>query len=138
MLDYILENGIKSVLFWAVGLIAVWLGIMAFGFVSSSSSLPAVPGAQWQAVFLNNNQVYFGKLKDYNASYVELSDVYYLRTASELDQSQTAGSNLNLIKLGGEVHGPEDVIYVPKSSVLFWENMKDTSRVVQTIISTKQ
>ena len=137
MTDYILENGIKSVMFWSVGLIALWMGCLALGVHLPSNTFPAVSSSKWQAVFLNNNQVYFGKIKNIDSNYIALSQVYYLRTATELDQSQTPSSNLNLIKLGGEVHGPEDTIFVPKTSVLFWENMKDTSRVVQTIISTK-
>ena len=136
MLDYLLENGIKSVLFWVVGLVALWIGVAVLGFGGQSAAFPNVSSAKWQAVFLSNNQVYFGKLQSISSTYVTLTDVYYLRTATDLD-SQTA-SNLNLIKLGGEVHGPEDAIYIPKSSVLFWENMKPDSRVVQTIMSTKQ
>ena len=139
MIDYLLENSIKSVLFWVVGFFAIMLVVPFLGFAhSSSTSFPSVEAAKWQAVFLSNNQVYFGKLQNLDEGYVTLSDVYYLQTASELQQAQSAGSNLNLIKLGGEVHGPEDTIYIPKSSVLFWENMKDTSRVVQTINSTKK
>ncbi len=137
MLDYLLENGIKSVLFWVIGLVALWIGFAALGFGGHSGAFPSVSEAKWQAVFLTNNQVYFGKVKDYDANYLALSNVYYLRTATDLDQNQ-ASASLNLIKLGGEVHGPEDTIYIPKSSVLFWENMKDSSRVVQTIMSTKQ
>jgi hypothetical protein len=59
--------------------------------------------------------------------------VYYLKSASELEQS-----NLNLVKLGGELHGPEDTIYIRKESISFWENMKDSSRVVQSIESAKR
>ena len=134
MTDYFLENTIKSVLFWVIGLLTVWAAF-ALG-LNSSTGFPSVPASEWQAVFLSNGQVYFGKLKDYDPNYVTLSDVYYLRTASELDQNGSA--NLNLIKLGGEVHGPEDLMYIPKMNLLYWENMKDTSRVVQTINSTKQ
>lgn len=134
MMDYILENGLKSVLFWIVGLLTVWAAF-ALG-LNSTSDFPPVPGSQWQAVFLSNGQVYFGKLDNYDINYVTLSDVYYLRTASELNS--TGASNLNLIKLGGEVHGPQDTMYIPKSNLLYWENMKDDSRVVQTINSTKQ
>jgi len=133
MTDYLLEYGIKSVLFWVVGLIAIFLAFNVFN-VNGDSHLPAVPSAKWQAVFLNNNQVYFGKLTDVSSSYVTLTDVYYLRTASDLEQATT----LNLIKLGGELHGPEDVINIPKTSMLFWENMKDTSRVVQTIQASQK
>lgn len=137
MLDYILENGIKSVMFWVVGFLALWAAFALFG-LNQSASFPGVPGGVWQAVFLSNNQVYFGKLQNDGPNYVTLTDVYYLRQASDLDQSQSSASNLNLIKLGGEVHGPEDTIYLPKASILFWENMKDTSRVVQTIINATQ
>ena len=132
MKDYFLENTIKSLMFWIVGLLALSLAFGVFN-ISSLGSFPSVPPAQWQAVFLTNNQVYFGKLVNYDNTYVTLTDVYYLRTASDLDQS--GGTSLNLIKLGGELHGPEDVMYIPKANVLFWENMKDSSQVVQTIMS---
>jgi len=135
MKDYLLENVIKSVMFWAVGLLALWLAFGVFN-ITSIGSFPAVPASQWQAVFLTNNEVYFGKLVNYDNTYVTLTDVYYLRTASDLDQS--GGTSLNLIKLGGELHGPEDVMYIPKTNVLFWENMKSTSQVVQTIMSSQQ
>ncbi len=132
MTDYLIENTITSFVFWAIGILALWLAFGVLG-IAPTGSFPQVPAAKWQAVFLTNNQVYFGKLKGADANYVTLSNVYYLRTATDLDQA--SGSNLNLIKLGGEVHGPEDSINIPKTSILFWENMKDTSRVVQTINS---
>jgi uncharacterized SAM-binding protein YcdF (DUF218 family) len=100
---------------------------------SQVSAFPAVPSEKWQAVFLSGGQVYFGKLTDAGIGYVTLSDVYYLKSASELEQS-----NLNLVKLGGELHGPEDTIYIRKESISFWENMKDSSRVVQSIESAKR
>ena len=101
--------------------------------VKSGRNFPSVSPGQWQAVFLTNNAVYFGKLVNYDNTYVTLTDVYYLRTASDLEGS--GATSLNLIKLGGELHGPEDVMYIPKTNVLFWENMKDSSQVVQTIMS---
>lgn len=137
MTDYLIENTLKSIIFWTLGLVAAWLAFAVLG-LSPAAGFPRVEGDKWQAVFLNNNQVYFGKLKNTDANYLALTDVYYLRTATELEQGQGASSNLNLIKLGGEVHGPEDTIYIPKASVLFWENMKDSSRVVQTIIGAKK
>ncbi len=137
MTDYLIENSIKSAIFWTLGLVALWFAFAVFG-LSPAAGFPRVDNDKWQAVFLSNNQVYFGKLKNSDTNYVALSNVYYLRTATELEQAQGASSNLNLIKLGGEVHGPEDTIYIPKASVLFWENMKDSSRVVQTIINAKK
>lgn len=135
MRDYLIENTIKSVLFWVIGGVAIWLAFSVFN-VTSSGNFPVVSASQWQAVFLTNNQVYFGKLVNYDNAYVTLTHVYYLRTASDLDQG--GGASLNLIKLGGELHGPEDSMYIPKSTVLFWENMKPTSQVVQTILSSQK
>ena len=138
MIDYLLENGIKSAVFWCIGLLMLWFACATFLPGSVAGSFPSIPKEKWQAVFLGNSQVYFGHIQEISTNYITLSDVYYLQTATDLTQNQTATSKLNLIKLGGEVHGPEDTIYIPKSTILFWENMKNTSRVVQTIINTKQ
>ncbi len=137
-LDYFLEHGLKAAIFWLVGLFAVWIGLVVFP-INPGGQFPSVRTDQWQAVFLTNDQVYFGKLKEYDEAHLILRDVYYLRTASELTASETDTSqNLNLIKLGGEVHGPEDEIFIPKSSVLYFENMKETSRVVESINESRR
>ena len=36
-------------------------------------------------------------------------------------------------ELGGELHGPEDVMYVSREQVLFWENLKDDGKVATAI-----
>lgn len=135
MTDFILENGFKSLIFWVIG---VLLGFGVFYLAGDMrSAFPMPPPGKFQAVFLTNDQVYFGKLKDHDAKYVTLSEVYYLRTAADLESQKETGSGLNLIKLGGELHGPEDTIYIPKASILFWENLKDSSKVVQSIVGSK-
>ena len=134
MFDTITKSIIQGIVFWTLALVAAWLALSVLGF-ASMGTFPSVDTAKWQAVFLTNNQVYFGKLDTYDTTYLTLSHVYYLRTAADLEASGSAG--LNLIKLGGELHGPEDVMYIPKSTVLFWENMKQTSQVVQTIMSSQ-
>lgn len=128
MIDYILEHAFKTTIIAVTGVIVMFFVAFVLG-VYPFRQFPHVSGEKWQAVFLTNNQVYFGKLRNLNAQYVALSDVYYLRTASDLN----GGGNLNLIKLGGELHGPEDEMYIPKTQILFWENMKSSSRVVQSI-----
>ena len=132
MIDLIIKKSIKAFIYSLFGGLTLWfvLGHMS---IVPDGKLPVVDDTKWQAVFLQNNQVYFGKMKEVNDGYLTLSDVYYLKSAGDLQDN----GSLNLIKLGGEVHGPEDVIFVPKSSVLLWENMKDSSRVVQSILNSK-
>jgi hypothetical protein len=104
-----------------------------------------VKGGQYQAVFLTNGQVYFGKVSDINSGYVKVSDIYYLQVQQSVqpdDKSKTSSSNdqsqVSLAKLGSELHGPEDTMYVSRQQVLFWENLKSDSKVVQAINSYKQ
>ncbi len=90
----------------------------------------------YQAVFLDNGQVYFGKLSQSGKSY-KLSDIYYLQAGESLQQAaSTSGGatpNIQLIKLGSELHGPTDAMYIERSNLLFWENLKDDSKVVEAI-----
>ncbi len=108
--------------------------------IGSSGDNPPVKGKQTQALFLTNGQVYFGKLANINSSYVKLTDIYYLQVDGAAQQqvqpgqkADTAQPKVSLAKLGGELHGPEDSMYVSREQVLFWENLKDDGKVAQAI-----
>jgi|SRR3989344_1338360 len=113
----------KSWLILLLALAVLWKLAVWGGFLPSLT-FPAVDKNKVQAVFLNNGQVYFGQLRELNKTYVVLENVYYLRQ----DQQQP-----NLVKLGNEIHGPEDTMYIPKEQIIFWEDMRDDSPVVQAI-----
>jgi hypothetical protein len=83
-------------------------------------------------------QVYFGKLANVDDRYVKLSDIYYLQVQQTVQPDQNAANQNNnpqvsLAKLGSELHGPEDAMYVNRDQVLFWENIKDDGKVVKAI-----
>lgn len=104
---------------------------------------PAVDKSKYQAVFLTNGQGYFGKLTPLSGGYLKLTDVFYLQSQqadqADTEKKQTADQgNFQLIKLGTEVHGPEDTIVVSRDQVLFYENLKDDGKVVQAIKQYKQ
>lgn len=83
----------------------------------------------YQAVFLVTNQVYFGKLQLVGEDYL-LSDVFYL-------SQPEAGTTSQLVKRGGEPHGPREPMIIPARSVLYIENLKDDSPVVVGIKAFK-
>lgn len=93
----------------------------------------------YQAVFLSNNMVYFGKLSNVTGEYVVLSDIYYLQLQNQNGQNNQQNQNnqqqpqVSLTKLGNELHGPEDIMYINKKQIMFWENLKDDSKVTQAI-----
>lgn len=91
---------------------------------------------KYQAVFLGNGQVYFGKVTSLNQHYVNLQNVFYLNSqnnSSTSNQNNTASNNFTLVKLGCELHGPYDQMVINRDQVTFWENLKDDGQVVKTI-----
>ena len=118
------------------------LAALAVGLFSSRVTTDSmVKSDQYQVVFLSNGQVYFGKLSDLDRPYVALTDIYYLQVEQQIqpEQGQQAQNQqqpkISLAKLGNELHGPEDAMYIERNQVVFWENLKDEgeSKVVQAI-----
>lgn len=115
------------------------LGALAYSFLNSRT-VPGVDGGKYQAVFLTNGQVYFGKLKAIDGSYYKLTSIFYLQANGSNENSdnpqnatKSQDSNVQLIKLGNEVHGPEDEMVIGKDQVLFFENLKSDGKVSSTI-----
>lgn len=103
----------------------------------------AVNKDKYQAVFLTNGQVYFGKIDKITANSYVLKDIYYLQVQQDVqgEKAQTdenKDQNLSLAKLGSELHGPDDVMYIEGKQVLFWENLKDDGQVVKAINANKK
>ncbi|MBI4053997.1 MAG: hypothetical protein HY397_01550 [Candidatus Doudnabacteria bacterium] len=132
--------------------IAVIIVLAVLGYVYrdklSASKTTSGPGATtaFQAVFLTNGQVYFGKLTDTGDRYVKLENIYYLQITPVL-QTKTEGDpgtqatpqqQLSLVKLGNELHGPVDHMSINRDHVLFVEDLKEDGRVVQAIKEYEQ
>jgi hypothetical protein len=93
-----------------------------------------VDHANYQAVFVNVNgtnggQVYFGKVTSLTPQYIHLTNVFYIQNQQSGDKD--ASSAYNLVKLGCELHGPQDEMLINRDQVFFWENLKSDSQVAQ-------
>jgi len=97
---------------------------------------------KYQAVFLDSQdgQVYFGKMGVYNRDMYILTDIYYVRVENPIQPQGTEAQqpNISLAKLGSELHGPQDVMYISRDKVLYWENLKDDGQVVTAINNFKE
>lgn len=128
---------------WLIIAIAAALLIVAAGayvFMNKSGFDRTIDRDKYQAVFLTNGNIYFGKLHNVSGDHMKLTDVYYPQaqqssnsTDESADDQSENQNNLQLIKLGEEIHGPEDEIFISKQHVLFYENLKPEARVVQVI-----
>lgn len=115
--------------------IAIVLSLTALG---PSVGAQAPKGKQYQAIFLTNGQVYFGQLKSTSGNYVTLKNVFYIQSnPQQAGASASPQPQLSLVKLGNEIHGPEQQMQIANNQIIFWENLKDDSKVVQAIKNNK-
>ncbi len=91
----------------------------------------------WQSVFLTNGQVYFGHIAKESGEKLVLKDVYYLQVQEPIqppkDGQQPQGQP-SLAKLGRfELHCPVDEMQINTEQVLFYEELRPKSKVVDAI-----
>jgi hypothetical protein len=128
-----------SAIGFVAGIVVVAILIIAVIVGVSSPSVPKenkyVDSTKLQAVFLNTGQVYFGKIKELNAKYFVVSNIYYLQTSGGSSTTSTTAANtsVSLVKLGCELHEPYDQMVINRDQVTFWENLQDNGQVAQAV-----
>ncbi len=135
-----------------ISLIIVSVAVTAFvgymivrGVDGDQSNL--VQSDNYQAVFLSDGQIYFGNITNLDEEWMTLENIYYLQVNQQVQPDRSKKNEeaqqpqISLAKLGNELHGPQDSMYINRESVNFWENLKDArsdsntegSRVVEAI-----
>ncbi len=129
-----------------VVIIIAALGVMFRDKIMNKPATPAAVTAGktsgYQAVFLTNGQVYFGKIGANDNDYMTLTDIFYLQVVTPPLQGsqqtqQAAQQQISLVKLGNELHGPADLMHVNRSQILFYEDLKEDGQVVKAIEAYK-
>lgn len=129
---------VSGILLIAVALLIA--GLAALTFTSKNEKEESfVDKTKYQAVFLNGGQVYFGKIKSLNNRYLRISDIYYLQVNQQVQPDQDTdkptdqNQNVSLVKLGCELHGPENEMLINREQIIFWENLKDDGQVAKAV-----
>lgn len=107
---------------WIVGLVVV----IALVVMGSQGVFSARKG--YQAVFLTNGQLYFGQIVRETGNKVMLKDIFYLRVQRQVqpvegEEQQTP--QVQLVKLGRELHGPTDEMHINQDNILYIEDLKE-------------
>jgi hypothetical protein len=87
------------------------------------------------AVFLTNGQAYFGNISAEDENQLVLKDIFYIQKNPEAGQSS---GDVTLLKLGNELHGPEDMMEINKDHILFIELLKPDGKVAKAIQDYKK
>jgi hypothetical protein len=132
-----LRAALMVLLFAGTILVVALLVLLYFGGAKEQNY---VDKDRQQAVFLTNGQVYFGKIKSISKNYIDLQNIYYLNVNQQVqpnqkDTSSSSNSNqsVSLVKLGCELHGPQDQMVINRDQVTFWENLKTDGQVTKAI-----
>lgn len=94
---------------------------------------------RYQAVFLDDGKVFFGRIQSLQGEYLTLEDAYY--TQQQQAESATpdgaatlqASGQVNIVKVGEEIYGPENSMAIRSDQVLFWQNLTDDNQIVKAI-----
>ncbi len=130
-----------ALLFSATLLVVALLVFLAVSKPRSEATF--VENDKYQAVFLNGGQVYFGQVTHLNNSYLRLVDIYYLRVNQQVQPAEGEDvpipqeGDISLVKLGCELHGPEDEMLVNMDQIIFWENLRPDGQVSEAIATFK-
>jgi len=92
-------------------------------------TVPAFGRAHYQAVFLTDGHIYFGRYYDRIGAYAKIEDSYYLQQTQASDAS--APADTRLLRRGNELHEPATRMLLPKSAILFIEDLADASPIAQ-------
>jgi hypothetical protein len=149
-----MQNSRRSWIPWTILVVVVVIILGVIGYVFRANIFPkksTVALSGYQAVFLTNGQVYFGKSSHMDSDYLKLTDIYYLQVNQPLQtggtgtaaqaaaaNSANAQTQLSLVKLGNELHGPADEMEINRSQVLFIEDLKSSGQVAQAIVKYQQ
>ena len=88
----------------------------------------------YQAVLLDNGQVYYGKMQGLGTEYPVLTDVFYVQ--SGMNQQTKQVTNV-LIRRGSEWHAP-DKMYLNAHHIILVEPVGQSSKVAQLIADAKK
>jgi len=87
----------------------------------------------YQAVFMDNGQVFFGRVEKAGSKYPLMREVYYVD--SRIDKESKKVTNV-LVKRGNEWHAP-DFMYINSRHIVLIEPVAQSSRVAQLIFDSK-
>jgi hypothetical protein len=126
----------KPYMIWvkiAAGIVAVVVIVLAVLWSRGSFDAQQIDGSKYQAVYTLDGKMYFGKLQNSTGTYLVVKKPYTTQTTQTEDK--TAEAQTTLVKVSGQVYGPEDSIALKSDQVVFWQNLRSDSKVSQAIQS---
>lgn len=116
--------------------LSILMIVFGVGFFGNKYLLNKKTPLKREAVFMNNGQVYFGYISNSQNQMIKLEDVYYLK----IDDLQSADPNkkIMIVKMGNELHRPENTMYINRDQILFYQPITNESKINDAILKFAQ
>lgn len=114
------------------------VAVVLLGFIAAGLWLlphgQRIDSSKYQVVYLSSGQAYFGKLQNTGGDYLELRNPYVVQDVQQPTDSTKGQTNqTTLVKVSDQVYGPDDSMSLRSDNVLFWQNLREDSKVAQAI-----
>ncbi len=119
----------RRVIHWHILLFFCLLSVLLAACVRGDLTFPT----EYQAIFLDNGQVFFGRLTDDGSSFLTLREVFYIKRQASPDKKEV--QNI-LVKRGSEWHAP-DFMRINSRHVVLIEPVAPDSQVALLIREAK-
>ena len=125
-------NKVLSVVSICLAAAVIILAVAMVRMGSGASDAPSF-NTPYQAVLLDNGQVYYGKLSRLGTGFPEMTDVYYIVNTED---PQTKAMKHVLVKRGKELHAPTATFFAARHIVMI-EPVGPSSEVAQLIAKSE-
>ncbi|MFA5050760.1 MAG: hypothetical protein WC499_01450 [Patescibacteria group bacterium] len=120
-----------------MGIILLIAGIIILVGIVVMLLLMVIPVKQtsWQAVNVDNNQIYFGHIVKDNGKVLILKDVHYLQMQqiAATKEGEQPSQQLTVVKAGSEVYGPTGEMIINWDHIVFTQKLRTDSQVIAAI-----
>lgn len=121
---------------WLIAVILVVVIIIvefAIAGIFSIGQFAPKASSTWSAVFLNDDEIFFGHIKTDNSNELELTNVFYLQR-TQPPQGTQAPAQLSINALvTSQIQCPTDDITLDQANILYRQDMQNGSFVVQKL-----
>ena len=127
-------GGINLPVVIAIGVVVILValllvaGLAKLGPFSSSTSKQSA----WTAVFLTDNEVFFGHITVNDNEHMVLQNVYYLQKPASGQAASNTPASINSL-VTNQLQCPTDEINIKASNILYWETLQSSSYVVSRL-----
>ena len=128
-------KGVRSLYVRPGAIILTLIIVVVGGMIAVYFLLPKgerVNQAGYQVVYMTSGQAYFGKLKNTDGNYLVLDTPYTAQDVQPEGEEQAAAST-TLVKVSQQQYGPTESMSLKSDQVLFWQNLRDDSKVTEAI-----